>query len=160
MYSNLHLFVMSVNSCSQEVLGDGRGSAHLTACLGTSWRLFRGGVGSSLVDRGTAFSLGATVFWLPLSASIWLPGAGFGHYGRNICFSLRNLPFGFLARHVRGAFPPDSVGGILASSPAKGNRQQTKKGPCFSQGPHCLLAPQSYRNWVLGSLCVSLGKRV
>jgi hypothetical protein len=34
------------------------------------------------------------------------PRAGPGHYGRNFCFSLRNLPFGFLTQHIRGALPP------------------------------------------------------
>jgi hypothetical protein len=29
------------------------------------------------------------------------PRAGLGHYGRNSCFSLRNLPFGFLTQRIR-----------------------------------------------------------
>ncbi len=34
--------------------------------------------------------------------------------------ALSNLSFGFLTQRVRGAFPPYSVGGILASRPAIG----------------------------------------
>ena len=62
------------------------------------------------------------------------PRAGLGHYGRNSRFSLRHLPFGFLTRHIRGAFPPTSVGGILASSPAMG-KSANKKGPYYPYGP-------------------------
>ena len=51
-------------------------------------------------------------------ASKWLPGQDSVTTVETFCFSLRNLPFGFLTRHIRGAFPPYSVGGILASSPA------------------------------------------
>jgi hypothetical protein len=66
---------------------------------------------------------------VPLSASKWLPGQDSVTTVEICCFSLRNLPFGFLTQHIRGAFPPYPVGGILASSPAIGKISK-QKGPC------------------------------
>jgi hypothetical protein len=70
------------------------------------------------------------------------PRAGLGHYGRNFCFSLRNLPFGFLTQHIRGAFPLYSVGGILASSPAM-EKVSKQKRPMLLARALCLLAPRA-----------------
>jgi hypothetical protein len=37
---------------------------------------------------------------------IWLPGQDSVTTVETFCFSLRNLPFGFLTQHILGAFPP------------------------------------------------------
>jgi hypothetical protein len=64
------------------------------------------------------------------------------NHGRDTCFSLRTLPFGFLTRHVRAAFPPTwsaessllvLQGGILAN----------KKAHVFGMGPLFAGSPNS-----------------
>ena len=63
------------------------------------------------------------------------------------CFSLRNLPFGFLMRHILCHFPSHLVGGILASSPAKeksANKKGSRRAPFF-----CLMSQYRCRGYTL-----------
>jgi len=57
------------------------------------------------------------------------PRAGLGHYSRNNCFSLRNLPFGFLTQHVVGLFLPDRSAESSLRVLQKG-KSANKKSPC------------------------------
>jgi hypothetical protein len=69
------------------------------------------------------------------------PRAGLGHYGRNICFSLRNLPFGFLTQLIRAAFPPTwSAESLLLV--LQGGNSANKKAHAYAQAL-CLLAPRA-----------------
>jgi hypothetical protein len=80
-----------------------------------------------VTGRAERQAKGATQNWLPLSASKCLPGQDSVTTVETYCFSLRHLPFGFLTQHIGGAFPPYSVGGLLASSPASGKISKQKR---------------------------------
>jgi hypothetical protein len=71
---------------------------------------------------------------MSLTVDLSAPRAGLGRYGRNTHFSLRNLPFGFLTQHIRGAFPPTWSAESSLRVLQRGNLAN-KKAHAFSTGP-------------------------
>jgi hypothetical protein len=87
----------------------------------------------------------------PNPLNLLAPRAGLGHSGRTFCFSLRNLPFGFLMQRIRGAFPP-TWSAESSLRVLQWRKLANKKGPCFWHGPFVFWLPfvNSYR-----TLCIA-----
>jgi hypothetical protein len=70
----------------------------------------------------------------------WLPGQDSVTTVETFCFFLRNLPFGFLTQHIRGAFPPtwsaeSSLRVLLSGKLANKKAHALGKGPLFAGSP-------------------------
>ena len=70
----------------------------------------------------------------------WLPGQDSVTTVETSCFSLRNLPFGFLTQHVREAFPPTWSAESSLRVPQRGNLAN-KKAHAKKHGPFVCWLP-------------------
>ena len=77
---------------------------------------------------------GHPLLWCAPKRVEMAPRAGLGHYGRNILFLPASPPLRIPDAARCGAFPPYAVGGILASSPAKGKVSKQKRPMLNSTG--------------------------